>query len=215
VSECPYHVVGTRTFAAEVLDFARAAGLNVVGLLEPLDRDRVGSKIHDLPVQWLEEASDACSGRVLIGTGQRDRREIVGRVAAARLEIATLVHPHAHISVTTRIGTGAIVGPGVVVGACSTIGEHVVCARGALIGHHSEVGDFATLGPGVNVAGNVRIEADAFLGMGAVIRDHLTIGSAAVVGMGAVVVADVAPGVDVRGFPATPVGSVGQLAQPS
>ena len=36
------HVVGTRTFAAEVVDFAREAGAVVVGLLEPFERDRVG-----------------------------------------------------------------------------------------------------------------------------------------------------------------------------
>jgi serine acetyltransferase len=34
------------------------------------------------------------------------------------------------------------------------------------------------------------------------VRDHLAVGDAAIVAMGAVVLADVAEGVEVRGFPA-------------
>ena len=201
MSEGDHYVVGTRTFAAEVLGFARDAGLHVVGLLEPFDRDRVGSEIHGMPVQWLE---DAGARRAIVGTGETARRETVARLRAVSAELVTLVHPRAHIAPTARVGTGAIVAPGVLVGACATIGDHVVCSRGTLVGHHTEIGKFVTLGPGVNVAGNVRIGADAFLGMGAVVRDHVTIGGSAVIGMGSVVVGDVDAETEVRGVPARP-----------
>jgi sugar O-acyltransferase (sialic acid O-acetyltransferase NeuD family) len=197
------YIVGTRTFSAEVLDFVRAAGLRVAGLLEPFDRSRVGSEIHGLPVGWLESVADG--GSAIVGTGDAARREIVGRVEAAGLELLTLVHPHASVAASASVGRGAVVGPGAVVGACAAIGEHVVCGRGALVGHHTEVGEFATLAPGVNVAGNVHVGRDAFLGMGSVVRDHVSIGDSAVVGMGAVVLGDVAAGTQVRGVPATPV----------
>ncbi len=209
MSERDHYVVGTRTFAAEVLDLARDAGLHVIGLLEPFDRDRVGSEIHGLPVQWLEDAEVRWA---IVGTGDTARREIVARVRAAAAELVTLVHPHAHVAPTARVGTGVVVGPGVVVGACATIGDHVVCGRGTLVGHHTEIGTFATLSPGVNVAGNVRVDSDAFLGMGAVVRDHVTIGASAVIGMGSVVVGDVAAETEVRGVPAVPVASGPQEA---
>ena len=182
------YVVGTRSFAADVVDFAAETGLEIAGLLEPFDRSRVGTTIHDLPVSWLEETGAA---RALVGTGERSRRLIVGRLHAAGWTIDGLVHPKAHVARSSAVGNGAILAPGVVVGARSRIGEHVVLGRGALIGHHSEVGAFATVDAGANVAANVRIEEDAFIGMAAVVGDHVTVGASAVVSVGAVALADV------------------------
>jgi sugar O-acyltransferase (sialic acid O-acetyltransferase NeuD family) len=195
------YVAGSRSFAAEVVDFARDAGLDPGGLLEPLDRSREGSTIHDLPVTWLE---DAPPGRALVGTGDNDRRELVERLEAAGHEVVGLVHPRAHVAPTAEVAPTALVAPGVVVGARASVGAHVVIGRGALVGHHTTIAGHATLGPGANVAGNVVVEARAFVGMGAVVRDHLTVGEAAVVAMGAVAVRDVSPGTQVRGVPAAP-----------
>jgi sugar O-acyltransferase (sialic acid O-acetyltransferase NeuD family) len=195
-------VVGTRTFAGEVGDFAEACGFHVRGLLEPYDRERVGTVIHGWPVEWLEEAAPAVA---VVGTGESDRRPIVERAAAAGWKLATLVHPGAHVSRRSSVGAGAVVGPGVVVGAFSAIGAHAMLGRGTLVGHHTVVEPFATLNPGVNVAGNVRVGTGAFLGMAAVVRDHVTVGAAAVVAAGAVVVADVEQSVQVRGVPARAV----------
>ena len=182
------YVVGTRSFAVEVVDFAAETGLEIAGLLEPFDRTRVGTTIHDLPITWLEETGAA---RVLVGTGERSRRLIVGRLRAAGWTIDGLVHPKAHVARSSSVGKGAIVAPGVVVGARTRIGEHVVLGRGALVGQQTEVGAFATVGPGANVAGNVRIGEDASIGTAAVVLDHVTVGASAVVGAGAVVLADV------------------------
>jgi sugar O-acyltransferase (sialic acid O-acetyltransferase NeuD family) len=196
------YVAGTRSFAAEVAGFAEDAGFRVAGLLEPYDRERVGRTIHGFPVTWLEDKPAGRERVAIVGTGESARRAVVGRLLAAGWEIATLLHPRAHLARTSTVGVGTVAGPGVVVGAYTTIGEHVVVGRGVLAGHHTEIGDFATICPGANVAGNVRIGADAFIGMAAVIRDHVAVGSSAVVAMGAVVVRDVGPGVEVRGLPA-------------
>jgi sugar O-acyltransferase (sialic acid O-acetyltransferase NeuD family) len=195
-------IVGTRSFAAEVAEFARDAGLHVLGLLEPYDRARVGQTIHDLSVSWLEEAPAGTSAAAIVGTGESRRRELTERLRSAGWQIGTLIHPRAHIAASTTIGSGSVIGPGVVVGARAAIGEHVVLGRGALVGHHTSIGAFSTLGPGANVAGNVRVEPDALIAMGALVRDHRTIGASAVVAMGAVVVGDVPAGIEVRGVPA-------------
>ena len=198
----PVHVAGTRSFAAEVADFARDAGLPVAGLVEPYDPARIGTTVHGLLVRSLEDGPSTDSPAVLLGTGEPARRELVARLLAAGWRPAALVHPRAHVAPSASVAEGALIGPGVVVGAYATIGDHVVVGRGALVGHHTEVGAFATLGPGANVAGNVRLAEDVFVGMSAAIRDHLTVGRSAVVAMGAVVVGDVAEGAEVRGVPA-------------
>jgi sugar O-acyltransferase (sialic acid O-acetyltransferase NeuD family) len=205
VSPQGVYVVGTRTFAAEVVDFARDAGLDVLGLIEAHDRATVGQVIHGLPVTGLEELPAGGPHTAIVGTGETDRTELVRRLLDAGWQLAGLTHPRAHLAPSSTIGTGTVVGPAAVVGACAAIGEHAVLGRGALVGHHTEVGPFCTLGPGANVAGNVRIEAGVTIAMGAVVRDHTTVGAAATVAMGAVVVGDVPAGVEVRGVPARPV----------
>lgn len=195
-------IAGTRSFAAEVAGYAREAGLELAGLLEPNDRDRIGGTVHGLPVAWLEDAGAEAGTPALVGTGDRDRREVAARLEAAGFRPATLVHPTAHVPARTEIGPGTIVAPGAVIGAEVRIGRQVVVGRGSLVGHHTHVGEFATLGPGANVAGNSRLGPDAFLGMGAVVRDHVTVGAGAVVAMGAVVIGDVEPSAEVRGLPA-------------
>jgi len=195
-------IAGTRSFAAEVAGYAREAGLELAGLLEPSDRDRAKGRVHGLPVAWLEDAGAEAGALALVATGDRRRREVAARVEAAGFRSATLVHPAAHVPRSTEIGPGTIVGPGAVIGTDVRIGSQVVVGRGSLVGHHTQLADFATLGPGANVAGNSRVASDAFLGMGAVVRDHVTVGCGAVVAMGAVVVRDVEPGAEVRGLPA-------------
>jgi sugar O-acyltransferase (sialic acid O-acetyltransferase NeuD family) len=199
------HIAGIRSFAGEVVDFARDAGLSVAGLLSPAAGRPGQAEAHGLPVRSIDDVPSG-SRLVVVGTGDPDRRELAARLQSAGWEPLTLVHPRAHLAPSARVGAGVLVAPGVVVGAQSTLGEHAVLGRGTLVGHHTEIGAFATLGPGSNVAGNTRVEQDAFLGMAAVVRDHLTIGASAVVGMGAVVVADVAPNAHVRGVPAREVG---------
>jgi UDP-perosamine 4-acetyltransferase len=202
VASAPLYIAGTRTFSAEVADFARDAGIEPAGLLEPFDRDRVGTEIHGLAVSWLDETTPPPGTTAVIGTGQPDRREIAKRLAAAGWELATLVHPAANLAPSAAVGAGSIVAPAAVIGAETRIGENAVVGRGSLIGHHTVVEDFATLGPGSNVAGNTRIGAGAFLGMSSAVRDHVEVGEGATVAMGAVVVADVAAGTRVRGLPA-------------
>ena len=195
-------IAGSRSFSAEVLGFARDARMEVVGLLEPRDRLKVGHRVHGQPVSWLDEAEAEEGDSAIVGTGDPDRVEVTERLVARGFSLATVVHPAAHVPPTARVGAGSIVAPGVVLGEEAALGDHVVVGRGSLVGHHTVIGDFATLGPGSNVAGNVRIEAGAFLGMAAVVRDHVSIGESAVVAMGAVVVGDVAAGAQVRGLPA-------------
>jgi sugar O-acyltransferase (sialic acid O-acetyltransferase NeuD family) len=202
-------VAGTRTFAAEVVDMAHDAGLSVSGLLEPYEPARVGQRIHDQSVQWLDDGPAGGPAVALVATGESERRPIVERLGRAGFEVASLVHPTAHVAPSGVLGQGAILSPGVVIGARARLGDHTVLGRGALVGHHTTIGAFGTIRPGANVAGNVEMGTDVVVGMGALVRDHLTVGDSAVIAMGAVVLGDVRTGAQVRGLPAVEVPTRG------
>jgi acyl-[acyl carrier protein]--UDP-N-acetylglucosamine O-acyltransferase len=190
-------VAGTGSFALEVVEYARAAGHDVVGLVEVVDRDRVGGEVHGLPVVGVE----AGPGAAVIGLGG-DRLSLWSRLAEHGWRAEPVVHPAAVVSPSAAVGSGAIVGPGAIVGAAAQLGPHALVARGALVGHHTRVGAGAVLNPGANVGGNSLIGEGAAIGMSAAVVNGVAVGAGAVDAAGAVVVRDVEPATRVQGVPA-------------
>jgi sugar O-acyltransferase (sialic acid O-acetyltransferase NeuD family) len=191
------HVAGTGSFALEVVEYARAAGHDVVALLELVDQSRVGKEIHGLPVVGLE----AEPGTAVIGLGG-DRLSFWSRLAEHGWRAERVVHPAAVVSPSATVDAGAVVGPGAIVGAATELGRHSFVSRGALVGHHARVGGGAVLNPGANVAGNSVVGEGATIGMNAAVVNGVTVGAGAVVAAGAVVVRDVEPATRVQGVPA-------------
>jgi sugar O-acyltransferase (sialic acid O-acetyltransferase NeuD family) len=197
-------ILGTSWFAPEVADLARETpDFELRGFVENWEPARVGSQLDGLPVVWVDDPAwrDAHSLAVCsLSTTKRSR--FTDHVDALGVRYATLVHPAARISSTTRVGEGSIVSVGVIVASHSRLGRHTIVNRGALIGHHTEIGDHVTIGPGANIAGRCRIGSGTYVGMSAVILDGRTVGQGAVVGAGAVVTRDVPDHVQVMGVPA-------------
>ena len=197
------HIAGTGSFAAEIADWAAAAGTAVLGLIEMRDPARVGGRVHGLPVVALDDVRSA--GEAVLGLGG-DRAAAWERAAAAGWECtAPLIHRAAVVAADAISAPGATIGPLAVIGASSSVGPHAIVSRGALIGHHVRIGQFATLNPGVNVGGNSTIGHGAFIGMGAAVVNGTHVGAGAIVAAGALVIGDVAPGERVQGVPAQSV----------
>jgi sugar O-acyltransferase (sialic acid O-acetyltransferase NeuD family) len=191
------HVAGTGSFALELVEYARAAGHDVVALVELVDADRVGGEVHGLPIVGPE----ARPGAVVLGLGG-DRLALWSLLAEHGWRAGRVVHPAAVISPSAALGDGAVLGPGTVVGAAAEIGAHALVSRGALIGHHARIGAGAVLNPGANVAGNTAVGEAATIGMGAAVVNGVRVGAGAVVAAGAAVVRDVEPATRVQGVPA-------------
>jgi sugar O-acyltransferase (sialic acid O-acetyltransferase NeuD family) len=192
------HAAGTGSFALEVVEYARAAGFPVAGLVELVDERRIGTEIHGLPVVASDDGGGA---GVVIALGG-DRLSYWAVLAGHGWTSVAVVHPRAHISPSAVVSPGAVVGPFAVIGAAAQIGPHVLVGRGALVGHHTVVEAGATLNPGANVAGNVRIGEGVVIGMGALVSNGIEIGAGAVVAAGAVVVRTVEAETRVQGVPA-------------
>jgi UDP-perosamine 4-acetyltransferase len=194
------YVAGTGSFALEVLEYARAAGRRVAGLIELIDPARVGGEIHGLEVVAVDDHRRS-GAIVVIGSGG-DRLGYWAVLAEHGWRAGKIVHPVAHVSPSATVGDGSVVGPGAIVGAASELGPHVLVGRGALVGHHVRVGGGATLNPGANVAGNAVIGEGAVIGMGAAVSNGIAVGAGAVVAAGAVVVRPVEAETRVQGVPA-------------
>jgi sugar O-acyltransferase (sialic acid O-acetyltransferase NeuD family) len=194
------YVAGTGSFAADVVEYATAAGLRVDGLLELVDPNRVGTERLGFSVFGPDDVPVGERSAVIGMRG--DREELWTRLADHRWTPVTVVHPRAAISPSAEIAPGCIVGPLAVLGAGARMGENALVGRGALLGHHVTIGAGAVVNPGANVGGNTSIGRGTRVGMGATILDGLTVGAGAVVAAGAVVVRDVPDGVRVQGVPA-------------
>jgi sugar O-acyltransferase (sialic acid O-acetyltransferase NeuD family) len=202
------HVAGTGSFALEVAEYARAAGLEVAGLVELQDPERVGTVIHGLPVRAADDPPDRDALAVVGASG--DRLAHWARLAPHGWRPGTIVHPGAHVSTSAELGPGCVVGPGAVIGAASELGEHVLVGRGVLVGHHTVLEAGVTLNPGANVAGHVRVGRGAAIGLGALVANTRQVGAGAVVAAGAAVVRDVAADTRVQGVPARPYDGAGE-----
>ena len=193
-------VIGAGGFGRETVEAVRA--LNVSGsswrLLGYLDDEPAchGTVVDGIPVLGgLAELDHLPNAFVVVCTGRPDnyisRPRIVAAFGLPPERYATIVHPAASVSSTSRVGPGSVLLAHVALTCAVTIGSHVAVMPHVTVTHDSVVEDFATLASGVSLGGNTRVRRCAYLGAGALIRESRSIGAGALVGMGAVVTQDV------------------------
>src|SRR3954469_7196878 len=100
------YVAGTGSFALEVIEYARASGQEVTGLVELLDATRIGSTVHGLEVV----GPDAEPGTAVVGMGG-ERLELWSLLAGHGWRAGTVVHPAAHVSASASLHAGCLRGP--------------------------------------------------------------------------------------------------------
>ena len=110
-------LAGAGSFAEEIADWARAAGLRVAGLIDLHDGERVGSTIAGTPVLASEEPG---GGRRLAIAAGGDRAAHWRRLQGRGWEAVSIVHPAATLAAGVRVAPGAVVGPAAVIGAQSS-----------------------------------------------------------------------------------------------
>jgi sugar O-acyltransferase (sialic acid O-acetyltransferase NeuD family) len=204
-------VVGAGGFGRETVEAVRAliaAGRRwrLAGYLDD-DPARHGTVIDGVPVLGgTDELGSMPDISVVVCTGRPDnyvsRPRIVEMLGLPEERYATIIHPSASVSSTSRVGPGSVLLAQTVLTAGVTIGSHVAVMPHVTLTHDDLIGDFATLASGVRLGGNVHIGRCAYLGAGALVREERSIGPYALVGMGATVTRDVPPGEVWAGVPA-------------
>ncbi|MCS5485761.1 NeuD/PglB/VioB family sugar acetyltransferase [Curtobacterium flaccumfaciens pv. beticola] len=202
-------IIGGGGFGRETADVVRAAGLEVLGVvddapspsaLQVLDRMEI-LHLGDLTT-WLIDAEDA--HYVIAINDPAVRASIDQRATAAGAVAATVVHPSASVGSLVELGPGAVVCASAVIGSHVRAGRHLHCNPGAVVGHDVSLGDHVSLNPRATVSGTVSIGARTVVGAGAVVLQDRTIGADAVVAASACVTRDVTGRTTVVGVPARP-----------
>ncbi|HYI22905.1 MAG TPA: acetyltransferase [Candidatus Limnocylindrales bacterium] len=198
-------MAGAKNFAQDVAETCAAAGIEIVAMIEGLDRGRVSAAAMP-PVIWVDEQSEFEPDLPLvIGIGQIARRAYVERLESEGRRLLGVRHPSTIVSPSAVIEEGCVLLPGVIVAAGARIGRGTVLNRACSIGHHTTIGPWSFVGPGASVAGEITMGEQVYIAVGATVRDMISIGDRAVVGAGAAAVSDVPADTTVVGVPARPI----------
>lgn len=195
-------IVGAGGFGRETAEAVRA--LNDCGaawrLLGYVDDNpaRAGTLIDGVPVLGgIGELSNMPDTAVVVCTGRPDnyvsRPRIVRALDLPLERYATIIHPTASLSPSSKVGPGSVLLAYTALTAAVSVGSHVAVMPHVTLTHDDLVEDYATIASGVHLGGGVHIGSCAYLGAGALIRERCTVGSCALVGMGAVVTGNIPP----------------------
>jgi len=200
-------IVGAGGFARETAQAVVDSG--EFKLLGHLDDNPAlhGTEVDGVPVlggcDLVHELPEA---RVVICVGNpRDyaaRARLVRRLDLPADRYATVIHPTAAVSATSRVGPGSVLLAHCVLTASVEVGAHVAVMPHVVLTHDDVVEDYATLASGVRLGGGARLERGAYVGAGALVREGTTVGAWSLIGMGSSVLGDVPPGEVWVGSPA-------------
>ena len=200
-------VVGGGGHAKVVIDTLRCLGEHeIVGCTES-DSARKGQDFAGIPILVDDSVWEGCLADgvrcMSLGVGDNRRRCNVGEAARrAGFHLPALVHPHAWVSPSAKLGGGVIVMAGAVIQAEAEIGDDVIINTGATVDHDCVVGSGAHIAPGVHLCGNVLIGVGALMGVGCCVVPGAEVGEWAIVGAGSTVIDPVPPGLTFVGTPA-------------
>lgn len=130
------------------------------------------------------------------------RRALFDHLAAAGLDLPSVVHRSAIVSPSASVERSAQILAGAVVNAQARVAANALINAGVVIGHDVVVGRHAHVASGAVVGGGATIGEGAHVGSGATILEGRSVGAGALVASGAVVTRDVPGEARVAGIPA-------------
>jgi sugar O-acyltransferase (sialic acid O-acetyltransferase NeuD family) len=194
-------VIGAGGHAKVVIDSARAASIDVVGVIgDPQGR----TDLLGVPIAATADSIEADAFIIAVGDN-RTRSERFSEYLETGLEAATVIHPSAVIAEGVKVGRGTFIAPRVVINVDASIGENCILNTACAIDHDCIIEDHVHIGPMSGLCGAVRIGTGTLVGVGSSIIPMRTFGSWTVVGAGSTVVTDIPADDLYAGVPARPI----------
>lgn len=194
-------IVGAGGHAKVVLSVALANSEEILGYIDD-NPALLHQIIGSYPMLGNTSLLESQTEKAIFGIGNNLLRKKIVERTPCFTNWTTLVHPHAFVHPSVKLGKGTVVFAGAVIQPDVEIGEHCIINTGATVDHDCIIGDYSHLAPGVHLAGGVRVGEGAFLGIGSVAIPCITIGDWVQVGAGGVVVNDIPARQTVVGIPA-------------
>ena len=136
------------------------------------------------------------------------REKIIDSLGVSPERFATLIHPSASISSSTKIGYNTLIMAGVVVTINVSIGNHCVILPNSVISHDVTIDDYSMIGSNVSISGSVHVEKLCYLGTGSKIIQEVTVSHGSLIGLGTVVFKSIGPNSLVIGNPGRAIRKV-------
>lgn len=201
-------IIGASGHGLVTLEAALAQGYEVAGFLDsfkPIGLEVLGYRVIGHPENLLSLMQEHLfTGGILAVSNNRTRTIVAEKVRklAPDFEFITVVHPHAWVSPSAKIGAGTLVLTGAIVHACCQVGEHAIINTKVSLDHESKLGAFASLLPGVTTGGLVQIGDFSCVCAGSTLSHQVVIGRHTVVGAGSLVLRNLPDEVIAYGVPA-------------
>lgn len=184
----------------------------VLGFIDD-NPDLIGEKCsgHEV-IGGREKLSEYPPAKVLAVPGRPEnylkREKIIDSLGASPERFATLIHPSANISPSTKIGYNTLIMAGVVTTINVYIGNHCIILPNSVISHDVTIDDFNLIGSNVSISGSVHIEKLCYLGTGSKIIQEVTVSHGSLIGIGTVVLKSIEPNSVVVGNPGRTIRKV-------
>jgi sugar O-acyltransferase (sialic acid O-acetyltransferase NeuD family) len=194
-------IIGAGGHAKVVLSVAQSNSYEMIGYLDD-NPALINQSINRYPVLGDTSILTKQTANAVFGLGDNSKRKILADQNARFQNWQTLIHPHAYVHPSAKLGKGTVVFAGAIIQPDVVIGDHCIINTGVTVDHDCVLSHYVHLAPGVHLAGNVHIGEGAFLGIGSVVIPGMQIGEWTQVAAGGVVVHSIAARKKVMGIPA-------------
>ncbi|HHT23624.1 MAG TPA: hypothetical protein GXZ87_10015 [Bacteroidales bacterium] len=121
------------------------------------------------------------------------RMKVRQRIPFEDERFATIIHPLAYVSKSSKIGSGCIICPFTYLQADTEIGHNTYITSYTLIGHESKIGNHCVIAGGTIIAGSANVGDCTYIGVRSALKHEIVIGDHCMIGMGSVLWKNVKP----------------------
>lgn len=188
------YIIGAGGHAKVIIAALMEKGLICKGIYDD-NKLLWGRKILDTPIVGaVSELKDSSTDSAIIAIGNNNVRKKIGE-KFTNIKWLSLIHPHAWVHKSVKIGEGTVVFAGAIIQPDTVIGRHSIINTSASVDHDCLIGDFCHIAPGSHIAGGVEIENEVFIGIASAVLPLVKITANTLIGAGTTVTKNIeAPG---------------------